>query len=32
MASEIMTVAGPVGAEGLGVTLTHEHLIVNLRI
>jgi predicted metal-dependent phosphotriesterase family hydrolase len=32
MTSEIMTVVGAVDAGELGVTLTHEHLIVNLML
>ena len=32
MQGKVMTVLGPIEPENLGVTLTHEHLLVDLRV
>ena len=31
MAAQVMTVSGPIDPDQLGVTLPHEHIIVDLR-
>ncbi len=32
MQGKVMTVLGPIEPEALGITLTHEHLLIDLRV